>query len=63
MQIKVTNNPEAEAAIVELINPSTGEQAAVRQLEAGDSITLTATDVHEAEGIEIGEIESTPQGE
>lgn len=63
MQIKIVNTDGCATASV--INPATEEQAEATTVEAGQEVTITLPEVHDAGGIEVGPVAVTeePTGE
>lgn len=63
MKLKVRET--ADAAILDFINPGVdGAEDTVlssREIAQGEEITITLPDVHEEAGVQIGEIEATPE--
>lgn len=58
MQIKIRN--ENGCAVAEIVNPATEECASTTKIEPGQNVTMTLPDVHEASGIEVGEVSGEP---
>jgi len=58
MEIKVVQ--DTDGGSVSIITPATQECVNTIPLGAGQSVTLTLPDVHDASGIQIGETEAQP---
>jgi hypothetical protein len=63
MKIKVCRIEDGPAR-VEVVNPATGESVSCVDVNAGQEVELTLPEVHEADGIQVGEVvETPPQGD
>ncbi len=66
MKIRVTQCLDREEATVEVVYPGGDEPDRVvscTELCNGQSVTLTAPEVHEESGIEVGSVTDVPQEE
>ncbi|HEX7246432.1 MAG TPA: hypothetical protein VF245_12805 [Solirubrobacterales bacterium] len=61
MQIKVCN--EEGDAKVRIVNPAGEEEQVVSEstVAAGQEVTLTLPEVHDESGIQLGDVEDSPQ--